>query len=682
MVEKLKRYAPLALILIAGAALRLYQIGALPPGLYRDEAFYALDALRALDGGPAAWFPANNGREGLFISLMALSVGAFGNTVFAVRLTAALVGSATLLAIYAAGRQMFSHRIGVLSAGVLAVTFWHLAISRVAYRAISLPLLLCVTLALLFTALRASALRPRLSWSAAAGAAAGLTLYTYTSGQFLLPLLAVYLLSLFIGLRRMLFARRNETSWLRHRASIAAFGAGMAIMLIPLALTVLSTPGLLTNRAGQVSLLNPAINNGDLFGALLRNALKVLGMFLFEGDRIWRHNLSLRPVFDGFLGLAFVIGVGACLWRWWRSWQSRFGSDVLGIEHNVAPQFLVLWLLVFLTPTLLAEDAPHFLRAIGALPAACMLAAVGLETALAWASRRGILSMLFFPPLRRLISPPALTATLILCLSGYNTANAYFNDYVKRDLTGYWLEAHNVALAGAVNDARARGVANIYIEGRLANDNATLAFLSGERYTVVRDGMLPAQSGTVLLLVDPNHDWSAYRAALPPNVTLRTAVGPKAQNDKDAQPRDAFLAIEARTTLAAEPPIAMFEHGPALLTATISAVPGGASNLRAVTLTWRGDTALAENYAVFVHWVRNGQPAPIAQHDGDPAGGFLPMQLWRIGDSIEDVHILAIPDGPQPGDEVRVGLYRRADNRRLIVLDPAGKRQADYVIIR
>jgi 4-amino-4-deoxy-L-arabinose transferase-like glycosyltransferase len=202
MSARLKTALPLLLIVLAGAGLRLYQIGVAPAGFYRDEAYYALDAVGVLRGEMAVWFPANNGREGLFIYLLAASVGLFGQTVFAVRVVAALVGIATLVAIYAAGRAMFSQRIGVLAAGVMAVTFWHVALSRVAYRAITLPLLLCITMALLFAALRQDALKPRLRMSALSGVAAGLALYTYTSAQFVLPLLALFLLSLVVGLRR------------------------------------------------------------------------------------------------------------------------------------------------------------------------------------------------------------------------------------------------------------------------------------------------------------------------------------------------------------------------------------------------------------------------------------------------------------------------------------------------
>ena len=148
LLRLLQTWLPLAVIFLAGAYLRLYRVGELPPGLYRDEGFYGLDALRVLNGEFSLYFAANNGREGLFIYLLALGVGLFGRTPEALRVVSACVGIATLVAIYFAGRNLFSHRVGVLSAALLAISFWHVAISRVTYRAITLPLLLCVFVAL------------------------------------------------------------------------------------------------------------------------------------------------------------------------------------------------------------------------------------------------------------------------------------------------------------------------------------------------------------------------------------------------------------------------------------------------------------------------------------------------------------------------------------------------------
>jgi 4-amino-4-deoxy-L-arabinose transferase-like glycosyltransferase len=676
---------PVALIVLIGAALRLWQIGALPPGLYRDEAFYGLDALNVLAGQFALYFAANNGREGLFMYLLAPAIALFGRTPEALRITSAVVGSLTILAIYFAGRNLFSHRIGVLAAAILAINFWHLAISRVAFRAITLPLLLCVLMALIFAALRTNQMKPRLIYAALAGAAFGLTFYTYTSAQMTLPLVALFGISLFIGLRRELFARQSDEAQHRRRLSIIAFAASAFVVLLPLLLWLTQHHGLYFNRAGQVSILNPDINNGDFWGTLLGNIVKSFGMFISQGDRIWRHNLSLRPAFDGWLIPAFLIGIGVCLWRWVRSWESRLGSEILGVETNVAPQFLLLWLGVFLIPTILAEDTPHYLRAIGALPAACILAAIGLESVLAWLSRRGIISGLTVF-LRRKISPPAFVAAMLIALSGINTVSEYFNDYTRRPIVAYWLEQQNVALADSVNTfldpARAQNV--VQIDKRLADNNPALQFLvpamesaqdAGDRYTIrvaqVKPGM---EFGR--LLVDPNHDWTVLRNSLPAPTLLDVTEGPLAQADKAEQPRRAFISVDYSD--GGPPAIAKqtFERGIGVVDGTV--VPSS-GNLHQVILGWTATQPITEDLAVFVHWVRNGEV--VAQSDSSPAGGYLPFPSWRPGDVIVDRHLLAPPGGMQAGDEIIFGIYRREGNQRLRVVDAHGGVSGDYVII-
>ena len=129
------------LLLAVGTAvfLRFYNLGNWPPGLYRDEAFNGLDALRVLDGEPALFFIANNGREPLYITLTALSVALFGRTVLAVRLAAAVVGSLTTWLVYKLGRSWFGWRVGLLAAWLWAITLWPVHLSRLGLRTILLP---------------------------------------------------------------------------------------------------------------------------------------------------------------------------------------------------------------------------------------------------------------------------------------------------------------------------------------------------------------------------------------------------------------------------------------------------------------------------------------------------------------------------------------------------------------
>ncbi len=104
------------LIPLVAAALRLSGVGEAPPGLYHDEAYYGLDALDVLRGQFQVYFPANNGREPLFIYLAAGAIGLLGRSSLALRLASAFVGMLTVAATAAAGRALFSRRVGLLAA--------------------------------------------------------------------------------------------------------------------------------------------------------------------------------------------------------------------------------------------------------------------------------------------------------------------------------------------------------------------------------------------------------------------------------------------------------------------------------------------------------------------------------------------------------------------------------------
>ena len=79
---------PLLLVIAMATALRFWALGTIPPGLYHDEAFNGLDALGVLEGERPVFFEANNGREPLFIYLVALSVAALGRSPGAIRIVA------------------------------------------------------------------------------------------------------------------------------------------------------------------------------------------------------------------------------------------------------------------------------------------------------------------------------------------------------------------------------------------------------------------------------------------------------------------------------------------------------------------------------------------------------------------------------------------------------------------
>jgi hypothetical protein len=116
--------------LLAGALLGLLAIQHTPPGLWA-EVFY----------------PANFGREGLFINLQAFSIFLFRDLLhwsrwpepWMLRVVSAVMGTLTLAAFYPLARQLLSAREALLALFFLATNFWHVVFSRVGFRVIAAP---------------------------------------------------------------------------------------------------------------------------------------------------------------------------------------------------------------------------------------------------------------------------------------------------------------------------------------------------------------------------------------------------------------------------------------------------------------------------------------------------------------------------------------------------------------
>ena len=95
-----------ALIVLVAAFFRLWLIDRIPPGLFGDEATDGLDALDVLAGRGAVFFPANYGREGLHMWLVAGMFRLLGVTPLALRLPSAIAGILTAVATYWLGREL------------------------------------------------------------------------------------------------------------------------------------------------------------------------------------------------------------------------------------------------------------------------------------------------------------------------------------------------------------------------------------------------------------------------------------------------------------------------------------------------------------------------------------------------------------------------------------------------
>lgn len=350
--QKRKYQIGIVAVLLLAAFMRFHRLDSLPPGLHPDEAANGLDIFKIIEHHDfQPFFPANGGREGLFFYLQAIGVLIFGNTIYALRVAPALIGTLAAGAVYLWASSWFGRRTGLIAALLLAVTPWAVTISRDGFRASMVPLVIPLTLWLYTKALQ----QRKTGWYIAAGASLGIGFYTYIAFRLFPAAIVLALLFALIWRRHLLRA------WL---PGLVTSLLATAIVLVPLGLYGLHHPDDLVGRTNGVSFTNPDLNHGHPIQTLGSNIVKTALMFNFHGDENYRQNLGGQPELNIFVGVMFVLGIFICCTRLKR--LRYFGV-------------LVVFLVMLLPEVLTAEGIPHALRSIGAMPEALVLAAIGIS---------------------------------------------------------------------------------------------------------------------------------------------------------------------------------------------------------------------------------------------------------------------------------------------------------------
>jgi 4-amino-4-deoxy-L-arabinose transferase-like glycosyltransferase len=375
-------YLLLVIIIIIAAFFRLYNIAELPPGLYPDEAMNGNNALEALETGNfKIFYPENNGREGLFINIQAISVAIFGNLPWALRIVSALFGILTVWGVYFLTKELFAGRssISLLSAFLMAVSFWHINFSRIGFRAIMAPFFLTWGIYFLLKAFRQIKERKSPKFhilnSIFSGIFYGLGFHSYIAYRAT-PLLILIIIAIYWLKNRDPEAepRRRTSSlqgrqvpygagWqIRKKILLAASGCALLAVIVaaPLGLYFLKNPQDFFGRTTQISVFNSPAPIKDL----TTNILKTAGMFNFSGDYNWRHNIAGAPLLFWPTGILFLIGLFLSI----RQLKIKNWRLIIPL----------IWMAVAALPTVISnEGLPHALRAILMAPPVFILAGVG-----------------------------------------------------------------------------------------------------------------------------------------------------------------------------------------------------------------------------------------------------------------------------------------------------------------
>lgn len=348
--------AAAALIVVGLAAFfRLHQLDTVPHGLFIDEAQNGLDSLSIREG---AGFPVfveagsakERGREPMLHYLVAGVFRLRGPTVESLRLTVALVGIVTVALLFLLGERLFGLRVAFVSAALLAVSRWHVTMSRVGVRAVLAPLFVVIVL----LALRHLARRRTSSSALLFGAALGAGFYTYPAFWIVPGAVLVVVLSM------ALFGRG---AWRRGdvRLAVVALIAFLTVVA-PLIRYAATKPDYFFARTSNLSA--DLRSSDDRPAMLLDHLQRGLFMLHFRGDESPMYNVPGRPFLDPVSGLSFVAGLFVILKEFPRQ----------PVLHGA---LLCFWILP-LIPGAMTTAGAWGMRSIGSVPAVFLIAGIGL----------------------------------------------------------------------------------------------------------------------------------------------------------------------------------------------------------------------------------------------------------------------------------------------------------------
>ncbi len=370
--------------------LRVYRLQQMPPGIFVDETNAALDALRILEGEPnspfaTGWFETPTMYAYYLVGLFKL----LGTSFTALKTASLLPAILTVAALYPLARLLFGIPTAFAATFLLAVSRWHITMSRWGWNEVAPLLFMIVALYFLLRAVRDR----RASDYALGGLFLGLGHYTYLASRLVVLAVALYLLYRLLFERG--FARR---AW-----------RGLAILLVvylatfgPLLVTYTRNPFTFSNRSQQVSILVDMQDyyvqqRGEPAPKIVGQAMRALGlpkeisllplqestlrhveMFFAFGDRNPRHNLPGAPMLDPITGSLLILALGFAIFQIFRPNARRADDDgwVTGISGGQRYALLLLWLLVPLLGGILTrlDEAPQAYRTLPVIGAVALLA--------------------------------------------------------------------------------------------------------------------------------------------------------------------------------------------------------------------------------------------------------------------------------------------------------------------
>ncbi len=454
--------AALGGILALATLLRVSSLAEIPPFVHGDEAECGLEAIRLLRQGFQGLFQLGwYGIPNFSFAVSSPFLAAFGESLWSLRFASAMAGVACVALLFGLGRELFGTRVGLLAALILAVSFPHVAYSRLGENYMQAA---TQNVAAIWAVVAAARRRSR-GRLLLAGCVTGLAFLLYPAAHLVVPL--AFLILLFEG-------RLRSRHFLSDAAAVGWLALGVVLVTAPLTPLFGGSWDWLQSRSEQVVIWHnwnhvAAGYGGDRFAAVLGQITRTLLVFTSERD----HNTQFGAA-GGALGTAeallFFLGL------------------VLLPRHGRGLGTLLLpaWILALLFASVLTVDAPTYQRLISLFPATALVMAVALD----WLIER------FSDDRSGRFAARAAVAALAAGVALTNTQR-FFGDYAP-------------VFAGNVHTEVARAVAalspprTVYLDCTryLSASYAAVRFLApGSRATDLIPGQIPQAAGPIAFVL-------------------------------------------------------------------------------------------------------------------------------------------------------------------------------------
>jgi hypothetical protein len=633
LVRNVNLYWALVGILLLGAALRWIALPAISHRLSYDEAYNGLDALSQLQHfAPTPFFPDNTGRESGWMYLLVPFIAAFDARPFALQLASTMVGILTIAVIYQLGVEVLDRRSAMWAAAALAVFYWPVNLNYLALRANLMPLVGSVMFATFLRAVRTNTARAWL-WT---GLWLGLLAYTYYSARAWIAFLVLSLLWLIL------------TDAARRKGSLSALFIGGGVWL-PLAAYSVMNPQLVAGRISDVAV--------DMNG-IVRNVGLWLQAWFFRGDVNGSLNFQGRPIFDPFLGILFIVGLGALFVSVRRRWLAGW---VLGLAFTA------------LLPSLLSGDAPHFLRAIGLIVPCALIAGAGA----------GLIER----AAQRVVS--ARWATLIPAGLILVSAVITYNDFAARWLAPSPAQVMKSQFDNRLAEQLRSSTSNdmsIYLPFTPfapSTDPRTqfrMAFLAPRHVAMFNPGECFVVADKTAVYATTAAEADRYQQSLAQFAQSHWLSNVPAEQDQavftvfQAEPRSGFVAPMAGSSITFGDALHI-----GLLKPISSTIPAGVTI--PLRLGFKALHPLDRDFSVFIHLYSDPQPEGSnqiwSQADGQLCVSY-PTSWWESAETVVQDFALPVPADLPPGRYViALGVYDSASLVRLPVSSTDS--QADHI---